>query len=139
MTSFTTELNCEGLDEKLDNDPIWLLNAPSVTADLSWKGISECNDTLDEDPDKESIWVVLIFLPNAELKFRGELTCVVIVSFTTDLNCEDLGDSICSPNDATVTGSVLMVTTFSFGSKLNLRDDDEITCRLDERLVDAVL
>ena len=47
----------------------------------------------------------------------NESKCVVIVLFTNELNCEDLDDS-----------TVLMVTTFSFGNKLNLRDDDEITC-----------
>ena len=97
------------LNDELARKPLWLVSASSRN-DLAREGSELIMDVLAGNLD-------------------NELTCVVIVSFTTDLNCEDLGDSICNPNDATVTGSVLMVTTFfSVGNKLKLRDDDEITC-----------
>ena len=96
------------LNDEVARKTLWLVSA-FFRDDLVREGIEPIMDVFADNLDNES-------------KF------VVIVSFTNDLNCEDLGDSICSPNDATVTGSVLMVTTFSFGNKLNLRDDDEITC-----------
>ena len=95
---------------------------------------------LNDELARKTLWLVSAFFRNDLVRnlelimdvfadnLDNESKCVVIVSFTNDLNCEDLGDSICSPNDETATGFVLMVTTFSFGNKLNLRDDDEITC-----------
>ena len=56
-SSFATELKCKGLDDNLGKDSIWLLNARSFTADLSWERIKERKDTLDEDPAK---WLVVM-------------------------------------------------------------------------------
>ena len=99
--SSATELNCKGLDDNLDKGAIWLLNVPSDTADLSWEDISECKDTLDEDPDKEYICVVLTFLPNAELKFRG---------FDGGLRCSDdelIKGSISTVNDSCLSAELV--------------------------------